>query len=573
MDTETTIVAANDYLQKCYINSRYSHTVDEWFPYQPKHYTTLALIHHKNKHTNAAVISVTQALAVVGKFQPKVEDLSSCMSSNTNKKISDIFVSITDRDGHTINRSIILIEGAPGIGKTVLAKEIAFQWAKNKLLTEKRILLLLFLRQCNFKVIKSFENLIEHVVKSNAISSCLAKYLLQTEGKDLAIVFDGYDEISEEDRKSSIIVDMLCNRILAKSCIVITSRPTASAKLHDTVNCRVEIAGFTEEERFNYIQTALHGNEDTIKILKFYLQSNPIINALCYIPLNMTILLCLVEDNIDALPKTQTDMYKLFINMTILHYIRKYNKKIAPFITRQISFSTLPCPHNKVYEDLAKLAYKALTVDKIVFTINEIERACPNLTMNSSNWNGLGLLKAVRYYDFKEGCDQVTLHFLHFSIQEYMAALYISTLPNNEQIKLLKKTFWQHRFYNTWVMYVGITCGGSFALKHFLCGNWFQFTTKIFKPSSISNKYLKNKIKCLHLFQCLIESNNEDLIALVSQIFQDNKIDLSNQTLLPSDVNTLGFFLIRSINEQWDMLNLSRCNIGSTGSKILCDQF
>ena len=122
-------------------------------------------------------------------------------------------------------------------------------------------------------------------------------------------------------------------------------------------------------------------------------------------------------------------------------------------------------------------------------------------------------------------------------------------------------------------MYVGITCGGSFALKHFLCGNWFQFTTKIFKPSSISNKYLKNKIKCLHLSQCLIESNNEDLKALVSQIFQDNKIDLSNQTLLPSDVNTLGFFLIRSINEQWDMLNLSRCNIGSTGSKILCDQF
>ena len=81
----------------------------------------------------------------------------------------------------------------------------------------------------------------------------------------------------------------------------------------------------------------------------------------------MTILLCIVDDDIDALPKTQTDMYKPFINMSILHYIQKYNKRTAPFITRQISISSLPCPHNKVYEDLEKFVYKALTVDKKSF--------------------------------------------------------------------------------------------------------------------------------------------------------------------------------------------------------------
>ena len=203
--------------------------------------------------------------------------------------------------------------------------------------------------------------------------------------------------------------------------------------------------------------------------------------------------------------------------------------------------------------------------------MNEIENICPNISTTSSNWNGLGLLKAVQYFEVGNNC--VTFHFLHFSIQEYMAAWYISTLPNRKQIKLLKRTFWQQYYYNTWIMYIGITYGRSFALKHFLSGNWLQLSTKIFKTSGISKKLLENKIKCLHLFQCLVESNNEDMIASVSKFFQDNQIDLSNQTLLPSDVNTLGFFLMRSINKQWEILNLSRCNIGSIGINILCDRF
>ena len=576
MELQDTLIAANDHLQKCYINSRYSLTVDEWPPYQPRHYTTLALIHHKDKCTDAAVISLTEELAVAGKIQPKLERSSPDNSksqtpnihSNTTKNISDIFVSVTASEGLTIDPCIILIEGAPGIGKTVLAKEIAFQWANNKLLSDKKFLLLLFLRECNFKSMVSVENLVQHVVKSNKITASLSEYLLQTEGKDLAIVFDGYDEVSEEDRKNSTIAHIIYRRIFSKCCLVITSRPTASSYLHSIVDCRVEVVGFTEEDRLDYIQTALQDNDDKIKALTLYLHSNPTINALCYIPLNMTILFCLVEDGIDKLPKTQTDMYKKFIEMTILRFIQKIDTEVSKVIT---SIADLPHPHDKVFEELTRLAYNALKIDKIVFRLNEIKAVCPNLARISTNWNGLGLLKAVQCFNAEIG--NVTFHFLHFSIQEYMAALYISTLSDNKQIELLKQTFWQHRYYNTWIMYVGITCGSLFALKHFLSGNWFQISTRIFKSSNISRKYLGNKIKCLHLFQCLVESNNEDMIASVSKFFQDNQIDLNRQTLLPSDVNTLGFFLMRSINKRWEMLNLLGCNIGSIGINILCDRF
>ena len=119
----------------------------------------------------------------------------------------------------------------------------------------------------------------------------------------------------------------------------------------------------------------------------------------------------------------QTEMYKNFIQMTNVRFIKKYES-----CTTVIEIADLPNPYNKMFVELARLAYETLKADKIVFTLSEIKKGCPNLTMTPSNWNGLGLLKAVQYFSPQIGNVQVTFHFLHFSIQEYMAAWYISTI-------------------------------------------------------------------------------------------------------------------------------------------------
>ena len=559
-------------LRDQYITSRFTAVGNDWPPYQPRHYTTLALIHYKEKHTEKKVISFSKELANKGRLikQHRVnsnltqhnDDYQIRQHDNTMKNISELFATAKH------STKVFLIEGAPGIGKTILSKEIAYQWANNNLLQYKKLLFLVYLRNVHSSKLNSVETFVQHVLKSKEAAAGFGKYLTENNGKDLVVVLDGYDELSETDKNTSFIADLIRRQVLSKCLLVITSRPTASLPLRDIADCRVEVVGFTEEDRLDYINSALPDSPEKVVALQDYLQSNPTINALCYIPLNMTILLCLSENGISYLPKTQTEMYRKFIEMTIIRFLEKTDENISDAAV--FNLNRLHHPHDVVFKELSRFAYEALKCDKLVFKLTEIQEICPSLTAVPTNWNGLGLLNSVTYVE--DGSKIVTYHFLHFSIQEYMAAYHISALPERKQLKLLKNTFWSADYYNTWIMYVGITGGETFPLKHFLSGNLLQIFTQLFK-TGISRKILNNKIKCLHIFQCLAEAKSIDLLSSFGKLFHNQEIDLSNQTLLPRDLNTLGFFLVRSINKHWKKLDLSRCNMGSAGLKILLDRF
>ena len=117
--------------------------------------------------------------------------------------------------------------------------------------------------------------------------------------------------------------------------------------------------------------------------------------------------------------------------------------------------------------EISKLAFKALQEDKIVFTTNEVKSFCPNLLSESKNWSGLDLLKAVQCFSLEENSDEVSFSFLHFSVQELLAAYHISLMSETQQIKLLRDKFWNNRYFNTWIMYVALTKDHPFAFKHF----------------------------------------------------------------------------------------------------------
>ena len=102
-----------------------------------------------------------------------------------------------------------------------------------------------------------------------------------------------------------------------------------------------------------------------------------------------------------------------------------------------------------------------------------------------------------------------------------------------------------------------LTEGKKNAFKYFLSSSFASFIkNQLFRRNAISKQVLVDKVKCLHLFHCFQEANNDAMWAKVGGCFADLTIDLSNQTLLPKVVNTLCSYLLRSAKTHWNKLRL-----------------
>ena len=511
-----------------------------------KHYTPLTIFCHKEKYTKSETTTVARMLT-------STETVTHRHYSNVHGKIteniSDIFAPFEKFTGFP---DVILIEGAAGSGKTTLCEEIALQWANKNILKNKILLFLLFMCDPQIKNVTTVELLVKHFYRSEILTSKITEWLKATDGKYLTIIVDGY---SEDCGNSFITDDIIGRKILTRCGLVITSRSAALSNLSKIVNQRVLVMGFTKSNQITFIDNALKGLDFKINSLKNYLNSNPIINKLCHVPLMMNLLLWLVEEGMSSLPKIQTNLIQKYF-MTIA------KKKI---VTTLID---LPHPYDQVIKDLSQFAFIAIQQDRVTFTIDEVLELCENHFQ--VYWHRFGFLSKIQefgllntiFFETQNACCE-TFYFNHVTVLEYLAAYYISSLPDSEVLKLLHGTFWTIRYFNIWIMYVGITGGTCSAFKSFLSDSQLfgASDTSIIRPSNKTDY-------CFYQLHCLIEADGD----LNNTLLGEN-IDLKDQKLSHNHLHTLAVLLRRSNNKQWNNLMLSSCGIDSQGCTILCEMF
>ena len=559
---------------KGYYGHRFITEQEEWPPGQPKHFTSLTLIHYKDGHTEREVIAIRKAACnthIDDIMSPAgLQDVSSEQSQvKTSKDIKEIFTH--GEDSHE-PRSI-LIEGAPGIGKTFLSKEIAFQWANGSLLMTKILLFLIFLRDPLVRIISNLKDLVKYYYQhenSETVATSCAEYLLQSDGEHVVFVLDGYDEYPENLRQNGFIFDIVQRKKLPSCHLVVTSRPHASAHLRKNFNRYIEILGFTKEDRKKYIEESLQKKQDVDKLVE-YLDSHLTINSLCFIPFNMTVLLWLCKGGI-SLPNGSTELYNYFICYTIRHHLRKEGIVLHDNFK---DLHSLEHPYKEVIQQLSCLSYKALDNNQLTFTFDEIKKECPQIDQIPGALNCFGLLQAVQHFGIQT---TITLNFVHFSVQEFLAAYHITCLTHHKEFCALKEKFMSKFYANTFTIYVGMTKGHRPAFKQYLngSGDWTAYMYGIIGRLFPLNMYnsgvainpglLKNGRTCFRIFRCFYEADDKALCRAIEAEYLGTTISIS-EPLPPSDVECLGLFL--GSRDKWESFTFNAHCIDDVRFRIL----
>ena len=497
-----------------------------------------------------------------------IEEYLSTTTSKTTKDLQEVFSQLEQPLDSQHQRSI-LVEGSPGVGKSILLKHITYLWANGKLLTDTHFLFLLHLRDPSVRQLDSLQSLVHHFYhydkQAEQVTSCVA----QDGGKSVTILLDGYDELPPNLRENNFIVDLLQHKVLPACSIVVSSRPHASTHLRDNISCQVEILGFSEQDQQHFIEHSLKGQPHKISELKQYLKHHSAISNLCFIPFNMTILLFLYKNKEETpLPTNSTGLYNLFICLTICRHLAKSGITLDEEITH---LNSLPQPYSKIINQLSKFAFKALANNQLVFTLAEIKEECPDI---DKAINGFGLLQAVEYAG--RTSKSLSFNFIHLSIQEFLAAHHVTTLPPSKELSFLQKNFWNNPVYfNMFDIYVALTNGQRPSFKRFLQPSLMEKFKKILTGREdsvgISQQLLSDKIKCLRMYYCFQEAGDMVMCKSIEEAtkLDEQQIDLRFTWLSPSDLECLTTFLTCSSHKEWKMLSLWYCHIQDHGLQIL----
>ena len=380
-------------VKRIYKQTRFKAGKDSWPPEQPEDFTPVVLIHYQGQYKLKQNIAVTKLLHSVDTgtvfstaihqsnnkqyltFQDHNDYCKFLETSKITKDVIEILAPLEESE----DPQMILIEGAPGIGKTILMKEIVYRWSKGCLLVKFKLVLLLCLRDQRTQKLSSisdlFQTFCQYNYRSNEIGALCNDYFYDNGGKDLVILLDGYDELPVKLREESLIAAILQRQVFPECNLIVSSRPHASVHLRRQAACRVDILGFTDKEKEHFIQHSLKGQTQAIYDLTQYLENHQSVSNLCYVPFNMSVLLFLYKQGV-ALPENSTKLYELFICLTICCHLCKSGTKIKKDIT---DLTKLPEPCDKIIRQLSELSFKALNINRLVFTSEEVASFCPEI--------------------------------------------------------------------------------------------------------------------------------------------------------------------------------------------------
>uniref|UniRef100_A0A8C7P4G2 B30.2/SPRY domain-containing protein n=2 Tax=Oncorhynchus mykiss TaxID=8022 RepID=A0A8C7P4G2_ONCMY len=508
-------------------------------------------------------------------------------------KCNDIFKPLTGQDKPI---RTVLTKGVAGIGKTVSVQKFILDWAEGKANQDVQFVFSFPFRELN--LMKGDKNTFIELLNHFSMETKQSRISNYDKYKVL-FIFDGLDEcrlpldfqknkiccgVTESTSVDVLLTNLINGNLLPSALIWITTRPAAANKIPSRcVDQVTEVRGFNDPQKEEYFRKRF-SDEDMASRIISHIKTSRSLHIMCHVPvfcwISATVLEHMLKHKREEIPRTLTEMYT---HLVVFHTKQKNEKYLG-------KEETGPHWNKESILSLGKLAFQQLVNGNLIFYEEDLKDA--GIDVNEASVYS-GLCTQL----FKEECvlyqDKVYC-FVHLSIQEFLAAVYVflSFINNNEnlmdELQSTSRNFSvrikQRRkvaFYRSAVDKALLSETGNLDLfLRFLLGLSLESNQKhlrglLTKTRSSSQsheetvEYIKEKIRenpsperSINLFHCLNELNDHSLVEEIQSYLRSGS--LSKPYLSPDQWSALVFVLLTS-EKELDVFDLKKYSRSEEG--------
>ncbi|XP_063145292.1 NACHT, LRR and PYD domains-containing protein 12-like isoform X2 [Candoia aspera] len=388
-----------------YLNQRYSKLIID--KYLPKREREHEIIASGKKHAELMNMKASSSITVETLFKP---------------------------DEYGLIPQVVVLQGAAGIGKTMTARKIMFDWASERLYQDMfNYVFYIHCREMNLHTDREESSIVDILLKqwprTHAGKNTIEEILRNPE--KLLFIIDGFDELrfffdrsggclcTDPWKKTSVSIllnSLFQKKVLPESYLIITTRPTALENLHRCLEHPhyVEILGFSIKEREEYFHNFFENKDHAAQAFRLVKQNDTLF-TMCVIPLVCWIICTVMkqemerDEDLQQTPYTLTAVYLLYLSSLLKFHHKESNEDIQ-----------------RNLKGLCSLAAEGIWNQQILFTREELKKH--NLDQEDS------LPLFLNENIFKRDINRIhTYNFIHLSFQEFFAALFYILEEGEEQ--------------------------------------------------------------------------------------------------------------------------------------------